>query len=233
MDRDARRRLILLVVVLVAGSVLALIRVWLEMLISGQLNMLWIYGIAGFDIVLVAAAVVQTRKRELGLSDFAQHLAPRVKEQGSSKKGWVLAVFDNGLVMQGQRQGAVVSFYLCYGSDLQRYAPSLPEVQDYMRGFGVMRRVEVVTRKKGDPSVRSMLDQLRQQLGARWVILSLNQRSPDKRPSVKAPSWILGVSCYWPKWSRNPEAVLNGIDPVSGLLDLAQRQHFASVMAAG
>ena len=68
-------------------------------------------------MVTLAALFLYRRTRELGVSGFEQRIAARTKEQGGTRGGWLLAVFDNGLVLQGQRQGGLVSFYLCYGPD--------------------------------------------------------------------------------------------------------------------
>ncbi len=233
MDPAARRLLILLTVLLLVASAVGVLRIFLDMEISGSVTLLWVYGTIVVDAAILVGLVVYTRRRELGLSDLEQRLASRTTAQGSSRGGWMLAVFDNGLVMQGQRQGAVVSFYLCYGPDLRRYAPSLAEIRTYMRGFGVMRRVDTISKRKGDPAARATLEQLRGQLGARWVLLALLRRRPDKRSTVKAPQWVVGITCYWPRWSRGPDALLNGVNPIEATLESAQRDHSASTMAAG
>ncbi len=135
--------------------------------------------------------------------------------------------------MQAQRGGFLVSFYLCYGPDLQRYAPTVVDIRTYMRGTGVMRRVETVTKSRGDPGVRALAEQIRQRLGARWVIMQLAKRRADKRPEVRAPAWLVGMTCNWSKWFLHADDLLGSVDAVADVLDSAQKQYFAPSMTVG
>ena len=233
LNHASQRRLIFLFAVLVAGAVLAVAQLILQMEIYGQANLLWIYGIIAYEAVVLVVFFLHGRSREIKVSDFEQRLASRTREQATSKGGWLLAVFDNGLILQGQRQGAIVGFYFCYDSDRQRYTPTMAEIQRYMRGTGVMKRVRTVSVRKADATTRSMLEQLNRQLGTRWMVLQLLRRKPNKRPTVKAPSWIVGGVCYWSRWSLHPGEVLNGVDTLAGFLDSAQRQVFTAAMTGG
>ena len=137
-DSSARRRLLFVLALLIAGSILGVLQLILQMQLNGRVDYPWVFGLIVFDAIFIAVFAVFRRTREHQFGDLEQRLATRTKEQGSSRGGWNLAVFDNGLVMQAQRLGFIVSFYLCYGPDLQRYAPTLAEIREYMRGTGVM-----------------------------------------------------------------------------------------------
>ncbi len=230
MDRAARKRMLVLFTVLIAGSILGVFQLILQMQIEGRVDYAWVYGLVAFDAVVLVALAFYNRTREYQMGNLEQRLATRTREQGASRGGWVLAVFDNGLVMQAQRGGFLVSFYLCYGPDLERYAPTIAEVRAYMRGTGVMHRVESVTKRKGDPGARALAEQIRERLGARWVIIQLAKRRPEKRPEVRAPAWLVGVTCNWSKWFLHAEDLLNSVDTVADALESAEKQYFAPRM---
>jgi len=232
-DPVVRRRILIVLAVVIAGSVVGIINVILNMELSGRIDYNWIIVLIALDAILVSVVVLRTRTQEHQIGDVQVRLGSRAREQGSTRGGWVLAVFDNGLVMQGQRQGPIVAFYLCYDEGQQRYAPTIAEVQDYMRGFGVMRAIQSVSPTKGDASARALLEQLRTQVGAKRARMVFQKRRAEKRPTVRAPSWIVGVTFFWPKWSQNPDGIVNGLDLIEGFLDSAQKRYFASVMAAG
>lgn len=233
MDPAARKRLVLLIAFLIVGSALGVVRLIVDMQINGTVNYTWVIGFIVFDAIVLIALAFYTRTREEQVGDLEQRLAARTREQGSSRGGWLLAVFDNGLVMQAQRGGFLVSFYLCYAPDLQRYAPTLAEIQAYMRGTGVMRRVQGVSKSKGDPGAQALLEQIRQRLGARWALMQLAKRRPTKRPDVRAPAWLVGVTCNWSKWYLHADDLLGSVDAVADLLDSAQKQYFAPSMTVG
>ncbi len=233
MDPAARLRVLLLLAFLIVGTIFGVIRLALDMELSGRIDYTWIVVLVVIDGVIASFVILQIRSREIQFGEVQVRLDSRAKEEGSAGAGWTLASFDNGLVMQGQRQGPIVSFYLCYDASRQRYAPTMAEIQEYTRGFGVMRPVQTISATKGDPSARALLEQLRNQIGAKRARMVFQKRRPEKRPTVRAPSWIVGVTLFWPKWSMNADAILNGLDPIEALLDSAQRQYFAPAMAAG
>jgi hypothetical protein len=223
----------MVMVILIAGLVLGVIQVILQMEINGAIDYPLLYGIIAIEAVVVVAVIITTRKREVQLGDMAQRLASRTAQDGSAGHGWILKVFDNGLVMQAQASGSLVSMYICYTEDLKRYAPAMAEIMVYMKGTGVMRRVQYISRRKGDPSARASLELLRQQLGMRWAVLALLKRRPEKRPEIKSPAWLVGFSSYWPKWSTRGDALMSEIDIVVGLLESASRNYFGAIMGAG
>jgi hypothetical protein len=109
--------MMVLIVIFAAGMTLGVFRLILQMEIDGAIDYPLLYGIVAFDAVLVVAVILNARRRELQVGDVSERLAPRTKEDSSSRAGWILKVFDNGLVLQAQARGAMVSMYLCYGED--------------------------------------------------------------------------------------------------------------------
>jgi len=156
MDPAARLRVLLLLAFLIVGTIFGVIRLALDMELSGRIDYTWIVVLVVIDGVIASFVILQIRSREIQFGEVQVRLASRAKEEGSAGAGWTLASFDNGLVMQGQRQGPIVSFYLCYDASRQRYAPTMAEIQEYTRGFGVMRPVQTISATKGDPSARAL-----------------------------------------------------------------------------
>src|SRR5437867_13049004 len=114
MDPVARRRVLLVLAFLIVGTILGVIRWALNMEWSSRIDYTWIVVLIVVDGVIASFVILQIRSREIQFGDVQVRLASRAREEGSAGAGWTLAAFDNGLIMQGQRQGPIVSFYLCY-----------------------------------------------------------------------------------------------------------------------
>ncbi len=87
MNPAARNRLVMLFAVLIAGSVLGVLRLIVDMQINGQVDYTWVFGIIAFDAIVLVALAFYTRTREQQVSDLEQRLATRAREQGSSRGG--------------------------------------------------------------------------------------------------------------------------------------------------
>lgn len=193
---------------------------------SQSSNLLWAFVFIAIVMPIGVPLVWwMNRRGYMRIMDALEAFRPRVRDAKVSLGAGYLLILDNGLVFAADPRTNALRFVAFLSAGGAVFRPDVRQAERWVARIRGMQTEGAITQKKGPPEAQAVLDQLRQEFGAKFYYLFLREVRSD-RMAPGEPMWHLVLGFFVPRWWDRAKEIAAGVDRIASFLETAKDRYF-------